>query len=255
MVNDINQALKIWPKIEVSNRIKDLTNYKFGKLICLYRTFNNKNNKSMWVCQCECGNIKAISAANLQQQKTQSCGCLQKRVLKQISKNNIKDLTNQRFGKLLVLKFIETKNRRAQWLCQCDCGNQKIIDSGSLLSGKIYSCGCFKKSIGEAEIEKYLRKNNSQYKQEYTFPDLKYKAKLRFDFALLDKNQQLLCLIEYQGYQHFQTNTIYGKEQREITDNLKKNYCLNNKISLYEITYKDNIQDKLNKIIQDLIVY
>ena len=60
-----------------------------------------------------------------------------------------KDLTGQRFGKLIVQcqtdDFIQPDgNRRAQWLCKCDCGNDKVIARGILLTtGKKKSCGCY----------------------------------------------------------------------------------------------------------------
>ena len=38
------------------------------------------------------------------------------------------DMTGQTFGKLTVLSRAENdKYGKAQWLCQCQCGNQKII--------------------------------------------------------------------------------------------------------------------------------
>ncbi len=51
------------------------------------------------------------------------------------------DITGQRFGKLVVLKRAPNKNKAVMWLCQCDCGNQKIIAGGSLRSGRTKSCG------------------------------------------------------------------------------------------------------------------
>jgi hypothetical protein len=42
-----------------------------------------------------------------------------------------------------VLKRVENDaQQNAQWLCLCDCGNEKIIRGGSLRQGKIRSCGC-----------------------------------------------------------------------------------------------------------------
>jgi len=55
------------------------------------------------------------------------------------------DLTGQRFGRLLVLSEEEkTERGQANWLCQCDCGNKKIIRLSSLRSGESLSCGCRK---------------------------------------------------------------------------------------------------------------
>jgi hypothetical protein len=63
--------------------------------------------------------------------------------------NNIKDLTGQRFGKLIVIKLTEKpsayKTRGAYWLCQCDCGKQTIGSSHNLTDGNKTSCGCLTK--------------------------------------------------------------------------------------------------------------
>ena len=53
------------------------------------------------------------------------------------------DMTGQRWGKLVVLERAENDPYgKAQWLCQCDCGNQKIIAGASLRKGVTISCGC-----------------------------------------------------------------------------------------------------------------
>ena len=55
------------------------------------------------------------------------------------------ELTGQRFGRLVVLSRAENdKFGKTRWLCQCDCGNQKIINAGSLKRGLTTSCGCVK---------------------------------------------------------------------------------------------------------------
>lgn len=55
------------------------------------------------------------------------------------------DLSGQRFGKLVVLERAENSNDgTTRFLCQCDCGNIKIIRSKHLKSGAIRDCGCEK---------------------------------------------------------------------------------------------------------------
>ena len=55
------------------------------------------------------------------------------------------ELTGQRFGKLVVLKRVENaKDGATRFLCQCDCGNTKVIRSKHLKSGAISDCGCEK---------------------------------------------------------------------------------------------------------------
>jgi hypothetical protein len=45
------------------------------------------------------------------------------------------DLTGQRFGRYVVIRFSHTKNQ-AHWLCRCDCGNEKIMRGDDLRSKK-----------------------------------------------------------------------------------------------------------------------
>lgn len=57
-----------------------------------------------------------------------------------------KDLTGQRFNKLLVLFRVQNdKKNNSQWLCKCDCGKQVIVHGSSLRSGHTTSCGCAQK--------------------------------------------------------------------------------------------------------------
>lgn len=56
--------------------------------------------------------------------------------------NRALELTGQRFGKLTVIKRNGSKNSKAYWLCQCDCGNQVSVVSNALSGNKTRSCGC-----------------------------------------------------------------------------------------------------------------
>ena len=57
------------------------------------------------------------------------------------------DLTGQKFGKLTAIKRAQSRNGKTYWLCQCECGNQKEIQTGHLTSGVTQSCGCLNASI------------------------------------------------------------------------------------------------------------
>ena len=54
-----------------------------------------------------------------------------------------KDIASQRFGRLTALKvsYVD-RNGDARWLCQCDCGNQKVVVLTVLTRGRSKSCGC-----------------------------------------------------------------------------------------------------------------
>ena len=84
------------------------------------------------------------------------------------------NLTNRRFGSLIVVSKVKSRNGKTYWLCQCDCGNQKEVQTSHLMSGAIKSCGCqFDpiKNFGETEREKqcpickeYFLPNNAMRK-------------------------------------------------------------------------------------------
>jgi len=52
-----------------------------------------------------------------------------------------KDITGQRFGRLIVVRFSHMK-KESFWLCRCDCGTEKILRIGTLRAGTTTSCGC-----------------------------------------------------------------------------------------------------------------
>lgn len=62
--------------------------------------------------------------------------------------SKIKDITGQKFGMLFVMKFYGLRSRRAYWLCQCNCGNQSVVEGKKLRSGHTKSCGCLKRLNG-----------------------------------------------------------------------------------------------------------
>lgn len=59
-----------------------------------------------------------------------------------IESKKVIDLTNQTFGRLRVIEYMGLNKRGALWKCQCECGNEKIIEGRSLRCGNTLSCGC-----------------------------------------------------------------------------------------------------------------
>lgn len=61
------------------------------------------------------------------------------------------DITNDRYGRLLVIRETEpatySKKKIKRWICRCDCGNTVVVRQSDLRSGKTVSCGCYNKDI------------------------------------------------------------------------------------------------------------
>jgi hypothetical protein len=77
----------------------------------------------------------------LKQGESRSCGCLRAETARN---QKYRDLTGQLFGRLTVIAEVEGKDNRAQWLCRCTCGAEKIKTSQALNTGNTRSCGCLR---------------------------------------------------------------------------------------------------------------
>ena len=172
------------------------------------------------------------------------------------------DLTGKRFGRLVVIGedgfVIKKDGRHARlWVCQCDCGNICKVQHQYLNCGDTNSCGCIN-SIGNMTINRILNKSGIKYKSEYEFKDfICNSCPYRFDFALFNEENELLCLIEYQGDIHFEYhnngwNTREKFLERQRRDQEKFEYCKNNNIILHYITYKEDIEKRMEEILSEL---
>ena len=114
--------------------LRDLTGQRFGKWTVLERAPNQKN-LTFWKCQCDCGTVRDVRGSSLTTKSSTNCGCVRKQKL---SEQGL-DLTNQRYGKLVVIeKDVVTK----KWKCQCDCGNIVFLATANLRDAHTRSCGC-----------------------------------------------------------------------------------------------------------------
>lgn len=62
----------------------------------------------------------------------------------------VHDLTGQSFGRLKVMGFAFRRDRRAHWLCDCECGGQVISPGNNLRAGNTASCGCLRREVTTA---------------------------------------------------------------------------------------------------------
>lgn len=226
----------------------------YGRLTVLAQNKERTpGGKIQWICQCNCSNKTIVIATTetLHLGMTKSCGCYSRDMA---SKRMTKDITGQRFGKLIALYSTKEKNQNKSylWHCKCDCGNECDVPLSYLTQNNTKSCGCLISS-GEEKIKDILIKNNIFYSQQYSFSNLvsSKNKKLRFDFAIFDdiEKSKLIGLIEYQGQQHYSPIDYFGGEETfkklQHHDFLKKEYCKDNNIPLLEITYKDKDYEKI----------
>ena len=200
-------------------RLQDLTGNQYGRWTVLKYAGDSK-----WLCQCSCGNIKRIAGTTLKNGDSKSCGCYRKEAVSR---------------------------------CKCKCGNETTVFSSNLKRGHTLSCGCIGASLGENNVDQILKLFHVKFEREYHFDDLisLNGGYLLFDFAIKDKDDQLIGLIEYQGIQHekaMPNDPYFGQYQREYSDNAKREYCKAHNIPLFEIWYDENIVNTLGKILKTM---
>lgn len=255
---------------EIISKPKDLSNMvgkHFGRLTVMERSEDHitpsGQKKVMWLCKCDCGNEIIVSSQDIKSGHTKSCGCLSTKK----RGSGLIDLTGQRFGKLVVIERAEdyvykhkkrTQTTSPRWLCKCDCGNTITVQGGNLRSGNSTHCGCESPiSKGEKIIATFLDSNNIKYFREYSFDDLKSDNGnlLRFDFAILNSQNDIVMLIEYQGEQHYINCGSFGAYQRKYSDKMKRDYCKANNIHLYEIRFDDDLEYILSDLLDEIKKY
>lgn len=64
------------------------------------------------------------------------------------------DIAGQTYGRLRVVEFVRKAKGGARWLCECECGNKKIVSVASLRGGKTRSCGCLASDIRRGGIDR-----------------------------------------------------------------------------------------------------
>lgn len=252
------------------SKLKDLTGKTCGYLRVICRMPNyvqaNGRTRTRWLTLCLlCGNYYVADGSHILHGNVVSCGCLKNqkaaermRQTKGQRKKNSRtiDLAGQIINENVYVNAVApSKNGKRTWNCTCLlCGTKFDARANHLLRGLIRSCGCIK-SFAEKKIREMFLENGISAETQYTFDDLCNPATghmLYFDFCIKDDNENIIALLEYQGPQHEQ-NGEFGKQQREITDPLKREYCKAHSIPLYEIWYYQDLEKEVNKFIHDVL--
>jgi hypothetical protein len=155
-------------------------------------------------------------------------------------------------GESFIYNKVEYTHSKLPVIITCMIHGDFKQTPNSHLQGQ--GCPFCKSSKGEQKIRNILINKHYNFKEQYRIKECRNKKPLPFDFAIL-QNNNLIGLIEYQGQQHFQEVKYFGGrkifEVSKIRDNIKKEFCYNNKIPLLEITYKE--QDCITEIITTFI--
>lgn len=124
--------------------------FRVGKLTVAEATGQRKNGYTVWNCLCSCGGSILLDTRTLQRGTVRDCGCETK------TKPGQKDLTGQRFGRLVCLEPAaeRSKDGGVVWRCKCDCGRECLAAGRQLSNGYKKSCGC----LSHPSLKNYVGK-------------------------------------------------------------------------------------------------
>ena len=91
-------------------------------------------------------------------------------------KRKFKNLTGKKFGRLTVIErhYPNDGGNRIRWLCECECGNKKVIYGHNLKAGDTKSCGCLQREIrGDSGVAN-MRRIICAYRQKAKKQGLDY---------------------------------------------------------------------------------
>ena len=114
---------------------------------------------------------------------------------------NFIDLTDKRFGRLVVINraedYISPKGKHfVCWLCKCDCGNEVVVNGNSLRRKATQSCGYLQKEIVAKQSKKY---NTYDLSGDYGIGYTSNGEKFYFDLEDYDKIKDY-CWFNTKGY-------------------------------------------------------
>ena len=72
----------------------------------------------------------------------------------------------KQYGRLTVVDVADRllwRNKNRHYVCKCECGITKIINSSDLVSGNVNSCGCLKKDKNRKRLQTHGNSNHHLY--------------------------------------------------------------------------------------------
>lgn len=135
------------------------------------------------------------------------------------------------------------------------CGEEWDVNPPDFINGS--ECPyCTVTSFGEVNTTKLLREMKADFTKQKTFPDLKHKGSLSYDFFIPAEN----VLIEYQGAQHYRPYSFGVNSEQEFKDQIKRDtikrkYAIENNFLLVEIPYTHRTTEDIDKYLSNYSFY
>ena len=125
-------------------------------LLTILELAEDKHGRPAYLCQCTCGKKVVTEARAIISSKAKSCGCLRSVIGQAHTGYPYKNYIGKKFDRLTVLEYDYSKiGKGSHLLCECDCGNKKVVKASKLVRSEIKSCGCKHKEYKEMFKQKY----------------------------------------------------------------------------------------------------
>ena len=214
--------------------------FKSKGLILITKEYRTTRTKMEYIC--EYGHTGETTPRSISEQGTGCRECSKEKLSKmhRLPYSHVeKDFAKEGY-KLLTKNY---RNSDQKLLYMCDNGHIEEMNYSNFQCGK--RCPSCKQSKGEKQVQIYLEKNNLVYIRQVRFEECRSKRPLPFDFGIYDR-EKLVCLIEYQGIQHYQPIDFAGRGEdwaiKEFEgvierDGIKESFCHTRNIPLIKIHY------------------
>jgi very-short-patch-repair endonuclease len=198
----------------------------------------------------KCGNIvELLPSSHLQGHGCSKCSYAGNAKKRSLSNKDFIVRANEIHNNGFIYLEKYTKGHKNIELKCKKCGFLFKQDPASHLQG--IGCPHCRVSKGEKSVRKWLDQNKIIWEKQKRFKTCKSLMQLPFDFYCRD----FKLLIEYDGHLHFKPfNMIKNKKKRENAfkdqkkrDGIKTKWSEENGYNLLRISYKQNVEEELNK--------
>ncbi|WP_294468634.1 hypothetical protein [uncultured Anaerofustis sp.] len=111
---------------------------KYGKLTPIEKVIiTDPYRKTLWKCECECGNTILKSGQYLLNSKNPNCGCVPSYPIP----DDVLAMAGKTYGELTVLYVKKEEKKRPMAVCECSCGKIFETKAYTLKNGRTKSCG------------------------------------------------------------------------------------------------------------------
>lgn len=186
----------------------DITGQRFGRLIVSERTGTSKSGgNALWSCRCSCGQQTIIQAPDLKSGHTQSCGCLQKEVIAQIS-----TIHSHTLNRKVSPTYGSWRGMRTRCFNPNDPAYKNYGGRGITVCNRWKKFVNFLKDMGEAPVRSQIDRidNNGHYnKSNCRWTTSKINNRNRRNNRLITYKGETLCLSELAEKYNIHPNTLW----------------------------------------------